>query len=413
MRLLAVERGEFRAAVLSAAYFFFVLCSYYVLRPIRDEMGVAGGVDNLPWLFTGTLVVMLLVNPVFAAVVARYPVRRFIPLTYRFFALNLVIFWAVLTLAGDAADVWVGRAFFVWLSVFNLFVVSVFWAFMADNWDIAQAKRLFGFIAVGGTLGAIVGAGMTALLAAAAGPTNLLLVSVVLLEAAVHCARSVRGSDAPAAAASHGEPIGGGVFAGIAHVARSPYLLGICAYMLLYTVAATVLYFQQAEIAASHFDDRIARTQFFAGIDLAVNVLTMVVQVFLTARVIAWFGVGATLAFLPALFVIGFVGLGLWPTVAVLVAFQVLRRAGNFALARPARETLYTVVSREDKYKAKNLIDTFVYRAGDQVGAWGYTALAAAGLGLAGTAFAAAPLAVLWIGVAVWLGRAQARRAMV
>ena len=413
MRLVAVERGEFKAALLSAAYFFFVLCSYYVLRPIRDEMGVAGGVDNLPWLFTGTLVVMLVANPLFAAVVARYPVRRFIPLTYRFFGLNLLVFWAVLTLAGDAADVWVGRAFFVWLSVFNLFVVSVFWAFMADNWNTARAKRLFGFIAVGGTLGAIVGAGVTALLAAAAGPTNLLLVSVVLLEAAVQCARRFRGSDAPAAAALDQGPIGGGVFAGIAHVARSPYLLGICAYMLLYTVAATVLYFQQAEIAASQFDDRIARTQFFAGIDLAVNVLTVVVQVFLTARVIAWFGVGATLAVLPALFVVGFIGLGTWPTVAVLVAFQVLRRAGNFALARPARETLYTVVSREDKYKAKNLIDTFVYRAGDQVGAWGYAALTATGLGLAGIAFAAAPLAALWVAVAVWLGRAQARRAMV
>ena len=413
MRLVAVERGEFKAALLSAAYFFFVLCSYYVLRPIRDEMGVAGGVDNLPWLFTGTLVVMLVANPLFAAVVARYPVRRFIPLTYRFFGLNLLVFWAVLTLAGDAADVWVGRAFFVWLSVFNLFVVSVFWAFMADNWNTARAKRLFGFIAVGGTLGAIVGAGVTALLAAAAGPTNLLLVSVVLLEAAVQCARRFRGSDAPAAAALDQGPIGGGVFAGIAHVARSPYLLGICAYLLLYTVAATVLYFQQAEIAASQFDDRIARTQFFAGIDLAVNVLTVVVQVFLTARVIAWFGVGATLAFLPALFVVGFIGLGTWPTVAVLVAFQVLRRAGNFALARPARETLYTVVSREDKYKAKNLIDTFVYRAGDQVGAWGYAALTATGLGLAGIAFAAAPLAALWVAVAVWLGRAQARRAMV
>ena len=413
MRLVAVERGEFKAALLSAAYFFFVLCSYYVLRPIRDEMGVAGGVDNLPWLFTGTLVVMLVANPLFAAVVARYPVRRFIPLTYRFFGLNLLVFWAVLTLAGDAADVWVGRAFFVWLSVFNLFVVSVFWAFMADNWNTARAKRLFGFIAVGGTLGAIVGAGVTALLAAAAGPTNLLLVSVVLLEAAVQCARRLRGSDAPAGAAPDRGPIGGSVFAGIAHVVRSPYLLGICAYMLLYTVAATVLYFQQAEIAASQFDDRAARTQFFASIDLAVNALTVVVQVFLTARVIAWFGVGATLAFLPALFVVGFIGLGTWPTVAVLVAFQVLRRAGNFALARPARETLYTVVSREDKYKAKNLIDTFVYRAGDQVGAWGYAALTATGLGLAGIAFAAAPLAALWVAVAVWLGRAQARRAMV
>ncbi len=412
MNLIPTQRGELKPALLSAAYFFFVLCSYYVLRPIRDEMGVAGGVDNLPWLFTGTLVVMLLANPLFAAVVARYPVRRFIPLTYRFFALNLVVFWAVLATVGDGAGVWVGRAFFVWLSVFNLFVVSVFWAFMADNWDTAQAKRLFGFIAVGGTLGAIAGAALTTFLVTAVGAVNLLLVSVVLLEAAVQCARRFRGTDAVATAAVHAAPIGGGILAGIAHVSRSPYLLGICAYMLLYTVAATVLYFQQAEIAATHFDDRTTRTQFFAGIDLAVNTLTIIVQVFFTARVIQWFGVGATLAFLPALFLVGFVGLGLWPTVFVLVAFQVLRRAGNYALARPARETLYTVVSREDKYKAKSLIDTFVYRAGDQVGAWGYAALGWFGLGLTGIAFAAAPLAAVWIFVALWLGRVQARLAV-
>ena len=410
MKLIPAERGELKLALLSAAYFFCVLSAYYVLRPIRDEMGVAGGVDNLPWLFTGTLVVMLLANPLFAAVVARWPVRRFIPLTYRFFALNLVAFWLVLRF-GDA-DIWTGRVFFVWLSVFNLFIVSVFWAFMADTWSTTQAKRLFGFIAVGGTLGALFGAGLTALLAGVVGPANLLLVSVALLEVAVWLSRSLGGRADGAGARRDETPIGGGVFAGIAHVARSPYLLGICAYMLLYTIAATVLYFQQAEIAATHFDDRVARTEFFASIDLAVNALTIVVQVFLTARVIQWLGVGATLAFLPALFIVGFTGLGFWPTVAVLVVFQVARRAANFALARPARETLYTVVSREDKYKAKNLIDTFVYRAGDQVGAWGYAALGWFGLGLSGIAFAAVPVAVLWAGIAVWLGREQGRRVL-
>ena len=411
MKLIPAERGELKLAVLSAAYFFCVLSAYYVLRPIRDEMGVAGGVDNLPWLFTGTLVVMLLANPLFAAAVARLPVRRFIPLTYRFFALNLVVFWLALTFG--EADVWTGRVFFIWLSVFNLFVVSVFWAFMADTWSTAQAKRLFGFIAVGGTLGAIFGAGLTAALAGVVGPVNLLLASVVLLEVAVWLSRSLGGRTDGAGLARDEAPIGGSVLAGIAHVMKSKYLLGICAYMLLYTVAATVLYFQQAEIAATHYSDRVARTEFFASIDLAVNVLTVVIQVFLTARVIQWLGVGATLAFLPALFIVGFTGLGLWPTVAVLVVFQVARRAANFALARPARETLYTVVSREDKYKAKNLIDTFVYRAGDQVGAWGYAALGALGLGLAGIAFAAVPVAVAWAGVALWLGREQGRRVLV
>lgn len=412
-RIVVIERGELRGALLSAGFFFFVLSAYYVLRPIRDEMGVAGGVENLPWLFTGTLVVMLLVNPAFAALVGRLPVQRFIPLAYRFFGLNLLAFWAFLTLAdGGAADVWVGRVFFIWLSVFNLFVVSVFWAFMADIWRTEQAKRLYGFIAVGGTLGAILGSGITAFLAAGVGRVNLLLVSIVLLEVAIQCVRrfpSSTGHDKNRAV-QLGERIGGGVLAGIAHVSRSPYLLGICAYMLLYTIVATVLYFQQAEIAATHFADRTTRTQFFAGVDLAVNTLTVLVQLFLTAHVIRWFGVGVTLAFLPALFFTGFLGLGLWPTVAVLVVFQVARRAGNFALARPARETLYTVVSREDKYKAKSLIDTFVYRAGDQVGAWGYAGLAALGLGLTGTAFAAMPLAALWVMVALWLGREQSRR---
>lgn len=442
-RVVEVERDEVPALLLSCAYFFCILSAYYIIRPIRDEMGVAGGVRNLPWLFTGTLVVMLLANPPFAALVAKLRRRTFVSLTYRFFMVNLLLFFVLLKMLPDSADVWVGRAFFVWTSVFNLFVVSIFWAFMADVFRSEQGRRLFGFIAVGGTLGAIAGAGLTAALAERLGPAQLMLFSVVLLEIGVQCVlrlggleavktatagrgsrpeSAVRPESSPAGleragARGDGEapeadrPIGGSVLAGITHVARSPYLLGICAYMLLYTITATVLYFQQAEIVDATFADSGARTSFFASIDLAVNVLTIVTQVFLTGRIIKWLGVGVTLTLLPAICVLGFSGLGLLPTVGMLVVFQVARRAGNYAVARPTRELLYTVVSREDKYKAKSFIDTFVYRGGDQIGAWSYALLGWLGLSMVAIAFVTVPVAALWLLVGFWLGRGQESRA--
>jgi len=437
-RAVNVEPHEVRALLLACAYHFCVLSAYYILRPMRDEMGVAGGVENLPWLFTGTLVAMLVAHPPFAALVARLPRRRFISYTYRFFMANLLIFFALLKIAPPDADVWIGRVFFVWISVFNLFVISVFWAFMADIFANEQGKRLFGFVALGGTLGAIIGAAITAFLAEALGPVQLILISIVLLELAVQCVRWLsahqdelrrRAETAPVEPAEPVEsaspattrglprrdtaesPIGGAVLAGVGHVFRSPYLLGICAYMLLYTIAATFLYFQQAEIVDMHFTDRAARTAFFAKIDLAVNVLAIFTQAFLTGRIVKWLGVAVTLTLLPAVCVVGFTTLGLMPVIAVLVVFQTLRRAGNYAVARPTREVLYTVVTREDRYKAKNFIDTFVYRGGDQIGAWSYALLGWLGLSMAGIAFVAAPLAGIWLAVGYWLGREQSRLA--
>ena len=415
-RAVDVREHETAALVASCAYFFFVLSAYYVIRPVRDEMGVAGGVENLAWLFTGTLVGMLLVHPLFTALVARFPRRRFVPLIYRFFILNLVVFFLVFGAAGIGQAVWVGSVFFVWTSVFNLFVVSVFWSFMTDLYRPVQSQRLFGLVAVGGTLGAILGSTITSALVSRLGPVNLLLVSALLLELAARAARALDGQEASlardarleGAAPAVGEDdgiIGGGVLDGIRHVARSPYLLGIAALMLLFTIASTFLYFQQAAIVARVFEgDRPARTQLFAGIDLAVNVLTLVTQVFLTGHLLRWLGVGLSLAFLPLMSLIGFGILGSAPTLAVLVVFQVLRRAGTFAIQRPAREVLYTVLARTDKYKAKNFNDTFVYRVGDQLGAWSYTAIAWLGLGLAGLAFAMVPLSAVWLLLALWLG---------
>jgi len=404
-----VKSFEVRALVLSFLYYFLVLSSYYVIRPIRDDFGAAGGLENLPWMFTATLVVMLIANALFSALVARFTRRRFIPVAYRFLIANLLIFFALLLFISKDHQVWVGRAFFVWVSVFNLFVVSVFWAFVVDVFSSDQGKRLFGFISVGGTLGAIVGAALTATLVRKIGTVNLLLISAGLLELSAQCVRLFPAQPAieKETKADQDQPVGGGIWAGLVHNLKSPYLLGISAYMLLYAITSTLLYFQQVGIVGAAFTDRAMRTAFFAKIDLTVNLLTIIAQIFITGRLLKWLGVGVTLALLPALSIIGFSGLGFAPSLALLVGFLTLRRAGNFAFARPARETLFTVISREDKYKSKNFIDTVVYRVGDQIGAWTTPALGWLGLSLTGVSFVAAPLAAVWLLVSLWLGRRQ------
>jgi ATP:ADP antiporter, AAA family len=396
-------------------YIFSILSSYYIMRPIRDQMGVAGGVNNLQWLFTATLVAMLLLNLPFAWLVARLPRSRFIPITYRFFAVNILVFAAVLYWSDPEAQVWIGRVFFVWVSVFNLFVISVFWQMNVDLFRPDQGKRLFGIIAAGATVGAIVGASVTASLARAVSPTVLMLGSAALLEVAVfavgrlsrlsptlhHVHRAAPSNNRDEA------PTGGGMFGGIVHTFRSAYLINVALFLLLYSVTSTFLYMQQANIVSHGFADRGAQTAFFASIDLAVNVLTLVVQLLLTGRILATFGVALSLGMLPALTIIGFGALSVVPTVMVLAVFQVLRRAGDYAVARPSRELLFTVVTREDRYKAKSFIDTIVYRTGDQVGAWSTTFLRYLGLTSTGLALVAIPFGCLWLINALWLGRRQ------
>jgi ATP:ADP antiporter, AAA family len=410
-----VKPSEVRALFLGFIYYFLIFSSYYVIRPIRDDIGAANGIDKLPWLFTGTMIAMLFANALFAALVVKFSRRHFIPIAYRFLIANLLIFFVLLLMLSKDHQVWVGRAFFVWTSVFSLFVVSVFWAFMVDVFSTEQGKRLFGFISVGGTLGAIVGAAITATLVQKIGSLNLLLISAVLLELGTQCARwfptTFESAASPKKRDDDQAPIGGSIWSGIIHNLKSPYLLGICAYMFLYATTSTLLYFQQVDIAAHAFADRAVRTAFFAKIDLVVNVLAILGQAFLAARLIKWLGVGVTLALLPAMSVIGFTALGVGPTLVLLVVFLTLRRATDFALARPARETLFTVVSREDKYKAKNLIDTLVYRGGDQFGAWSTNVMRRLGLGLAQVSLVAAPIAVIWLFVSLWLGQRQTRMA--
>lgn len=464
-RSVDLRKGEGAALGWSFAYYFLLLCSYYILRPIRDEMGIAGGVDNLAWLFTGTLAGMLLIHPVFTSLVKTLPRKRFVPLTYRFFIANLVIFFVLFQVVPIEDSVWIGRIFFIWVSIFNLFVISVFWSFMTDIYRSAQSKRLFGMLAVGGTVGAMTGSGITSALVQALGPVNLLLISALMLEAAARVSGAlekaeqglalaalrdeqedtdrVRGgaelfagrpapteSGNPSASGNPAgrtpdtasddaekqdrvrqqvadkqqEVIGGGVLDGVRDVLRSPYLLGIALLMLLFTVTSTYLYFMQLDVVSGASEDSRVRTQLLANIDLIVNIITLIIQLFLTGRLLRWLGVGLSLAFLPLLSLIGFGLVGAAPALAVVLVFQIVRRAGNFAIQRPSREVLYTVLPRTEKYKAKNFNDTFVYRVGDQVGAWSYTLMGSLGLGVSGLALSMVPVSAVWLLLALWLG---------
>ena len=425
-RVVAVRPGELRALGWSFAYFFCLLAGYYVLRPLRDEMGIAGGVRNLQWLFTATFVVMLAAVPLFGAVVARLPRRRFIALVYHFFVANIAIFWVLLAL--DIGTLHVARVFFVWISVFNLFAVSVFWSFMADLFSSEQGKRLFGFIAAGGSAGALAGPSLTVWLAVPLGPVNLLIVAALLLEGAVLCARRLESAAPPAAPAEHavlavhGEPaescaapgqakLGGGWLAGFAMVLRSPYLAGIALWVSLLSLTGTFLYFQQASIVASASDDPAVRTRIFATIDLVVGLLTIAVQFLATGRLITRFGAGPAAAFLPLVFGVGFALLGFAPALLVVIAFQAAQRTANFALSNPAREVLFTVLAREEKYKAKNVIDIVVFRGADAASGWLYATLRASGIENPAIALATVPVAAAWFALALALGRAQERRA--
>ena len=376
---------------------------------MRDEMGIAGGVENLDWMFTGTFLATLSLVPVFGWAASRFERRRLLPYVYYFFISNILLFYVLFE--SSLTHAWVARAFFIWVSVFNMFVVSVFWSFMTDIFSNLQAKRLFGFIAAGGTIGALVGPALTAALVGPLGTSNLLLISTTFLLLAVFCIKRLGRISTPSSeqatrdGISEPEAMGGGIFAGVKLIFQSPYLLGICVLILLYTTLATFLYFQQAEIIRDAFADSAERTAVFAAMDFSVNALTVLAQLFLTAKIVDRFGMAWTLSFIPMGLAAGFLILGFAPVLGVILAIQIIRRAGNFAIMKPAREMLYVVLGNEEKYKAKNVIDTVVYRGGDAVSAWAYSGLQAFGLSLAGIALVAVPLSGVWAWVSFRLGK--------
>jgi AAA family ATP:ADP antiporter len=425
-KIVNVRENETRATLLAFLYFFCLLAGYYTLRPLREEMGLAGGVRNLPWMFQATLVATLLMVPVFGWCAQKFPRRVLLPVVYRAAIAQLVVFWGLALTLGGNAEIWLGRVFYVWLSVFNMFVVSVFWAFLADGFVAGQSRRLFGLIAAGGSLGAIVGSWATAGLVDVVGRVHLMLFAVVFLELAVQCITKLhhefermRAADQDidvamvsrereAERASWKGPFGGALN-GVGLTLKSPYLLAISGFLFFYSLCSTFLYFEQANIVADAFESREARAAMFAKIDLWVNLLTLGTQIFLSGRIMRRIGIGATLVLLPVITAIGFAALGVAPTLVVLVVFQVLRRASNYALIRPARETLFIAVTREERFKAKNFIDTFVYRGGDSLGSLAFDGLTRLGLGMAGIAFVAVPIAGVWGLIGFWLGRKQSR----
>lgn len=410
--LFNLRPGEVRPVLLAGLFFFCVLTALMVLRPARDALGMQRGIESVRWLFVGTAFVTLLANPLFGWLVSRLPRLRFIAATYLFLALCLAGFYLLLVFAPAAIGSASGQVFYVWYSVSNLFATMLFWALMADCFTLAQSKRVFALISVGGTLGAIFGPWLATVLARTIGTPALLLVSAGFLLLALAAARAVAGSQPGRAAAADAPDravIGGSAWQGLKAVFGSRYLLGIAAYVILMTVLATLLYFTRLQMVAALGEDVDLRTAVFARIDLIAQAATLLLQALVAGRVMRRLGVHVTLMLLPLTVALGFIGLALVGSLAALIVFQAAFSAVQRAFARPARETLYTVVSREDKYKSKAFIDTFGYRGGDVVGAQFEGLLRQLGLGLAGLASAAVPLALAWAALGLWLGRAQQR----
>lgn len=410
-KIVDVRADEVRALWLGFAFHFIILTAYYIVKPIRDSIAASNRIETLPWMFTATLVVMLIANTIFAAIVARMERRRFIPFAYAFFILVLILFFLLMRTGTPIQQVWTGRAFYVWVSVFNLFNTAIFWAFMTDLFTVEQGKRVYPFIAVGGTIGAIFGAYLTKNLIRGVGPANLIAISAMLF--AIVCVlvrffpnnftEENRTEPAPRA------PIGGTAWSGFTHIARSAYLMGLAATILLYTTTSTWAYFQQTTLAGAVLKTSADRTVFLSSLEIWVNCITLIIQVFLTGRFLKWFGVAFTLTALPFISMLGFGAMAIAPSLAMLAFFQVTRRAGAYALMRPSREILFTVLKREDKYKVKSVTDTLGYRVGDQLGAWSYSGLGANGLQLSlnTISWIAVPITAGWCALSLWLARKQ------
>lgn len=401
-RLLKIRHGEWSVFAMAFIYFFFLLGGYFMLRPIRGAVA-ANNSDILHWLYTATFVSMLLLVPVFGFLVARFRRNRFIPGIYFFFIANLVLF--ILAFDGDSTGVWVQRTFYVWLSVFNLFVVSIFWSFMADIFRPGQAQRLFGSIMAGGSLGAILGPLITAQWVSEIGTRGVMLMAggclLVATLMAIGLGRRVRrGRDQ-----SRESVIGGRILEGAIHVFRSRYLLLICLLMLTHNLTATFLYNGLAVLVDRNIVGFDARTGFFSYVDLVVQILAFTFQFFVTSRLVIFLGMPKTAILPPLLLAGGFVLLGSSLSLVLFAAVQVAQRSLNYGVLGPVKEMLFTVVDRESKYKSKNFIDTVVYRGSDVTASWLFKGLMTLGLSVGAIAWVYLPVLAIW-GLGAWrLGR--------
>jgi AAA family ATP:ADP antiporter len=424
-RVFGLEKHEYFAFAWSFAYFFCVLSSYYILRPVRDSMAVGSGPNTIPYLFVATFITMMIATPIFGWVASRYPRRRFLPWVYLFFIGNILVFWLVFSIAIDNASavdgapnhIWLGRVFFVWLSVFNLFVVSVFWSFMADIYTREQGRRLFGMITAGGSLGAVIGSAATSLLVVKIGFHNLLPIAAALLFIAIFCITRLRTwveqthpNDAAETAASQ-KPLGGNPFSGVTHVFSSKYFSSIVIISIIASLLGTALYMFMAELVAQEIPDTDKQTQFFSNINNATSVLALILQLLVVKHVVRKFGIGASMAILPIASIAGFIVVAIDPSLAMVGLITVLRRALGFGFSKPTTDMLYSVVTPEDKYKTKNFIETAVYRLGDVVGTMTIKAFMLIGISMTAISVVMLPFAAIWAFVAVWLGKSYRKRA--
>lgn len=419
--VLGIRRGEILAVAWSFAYFFCVLSSYYILRPVREAMAVGSGPDTIPYLFIGTFVTMIFATSIFGWIASRYPRRVFLPWVYLFFVSNILIFWLVFsrTIGAGEEYIWLGRVFFVWLSVFNLFVVSVFWSFMADIYTREQGRRLFGVITSGGSIGALIGGLATSRLVVDIGFQNLFPISAGVLLTAVFCVGRLRKwvhhehEDEIEQTVESRKPLGGSPFAGITHVLGSKYFLGIALSSVIASLLGTALYMFAAELINDAITNADERTRFFSNMNNWQNALALLIQMFAVKQIVTRFGVGRSLVLFPVVTIVGFLILALAPTLMVVAVLTVVRRALGFGFTKPSTDMLYSVVTPEEKYKAKNFIDTAIYRGGDVAGTWTIKLMQLFGLGIAGISLLMLPFAAVSAIVALWLGRDYKRKAKV
>ncbi|MDB5762653.1 MAG: Major Facilitator Superfamily protein [Herminiimonas sp.] len=399
-RKASFRAGEPVRVVLSFTAFFLILCSYYILRPVRDEMAVQYGADKLHWLFTGTFLLTLLVVPLFGWVVKRIPRSYVLPAAYGFLIANLLAF--CIAFSTGVASVAVAAAFFMWLSVFNLFVVSLFWSNVSDSFSTEESHRLYGYIATGGTAGALAGPAITALLAKHVSTAYLVALSSLLLAGAAICIVALRGSR-PADAQDHSRPIGGSIMAGIPLTFKLSSLRGVALLVICYTAVSTALYVEMVDLVGKTYSGSGERKAFFATVDLAVNGVSLMLQLLGTRHIVQRYGLRLALSAVPLIVLTGLGALAAWGTITNFAIVQILHRAGEYAIGRPGREMIYTTVDAESRYKAKNFIDTAVYRANDAASAWLIAAIR--GIGLNAIVFVGMPAAIAWLITGLKVGR--------
>jgi AAA family ATP:ADP antiporter len=407
-RVATIEPREINAVVAAFCLFFFMFAGYFSVRPVRETVGTLLGRDAVAdlWLWTGAF--SILIVPIYGFVVARFRRSTFLPWTYGLVAAALVGVGLLL----DPAEFnpLLGKSFYVFISVLNLFLVSMFWSFLLELFDRGQTKRLFGVIAAGGSAGALAGPLMSYLAVRFIGDSGILFVSAGLFVIAIVCQRVLLRiwSDRPVAAsakAADDKPIGGNWLAGIVLIARSPYLLGIALFIVGISAVSTLLYFEQLRIVAERFADSTERTRVFASIDWIVQTLTVITQIFLTGRIAKRFGVTTLLTIVPVAMIFGFLALAGSTSFVLFAAVFIMRRAGEYAFVRPAREMLWSPLDKETKYKAKSTLDVPVYRVADYIGGQATVGLEKIGVAAAGVMIVGVVVAAVWGVVGWWLGR--------